>query len=269
MKVRRFAMQLGGFLVGSFVLMSSSSAPTLAQQEQPRALSPHNHDMTPDQKSQASAFVKLVRESTERFRDVSVAMSEEYALMFGCVSGPDSGAMGLHYVNLKLVMDGELDPTRPEIVIYEPLPDGRLRLIGADFLVVRRRLARKEPDQRHARARRTASALLREPESLRPPAVLHAARLGLEGQPDRHVRELAFQGVVRRVQRTEPMTTGARRGWPDYFVKGCTSRPRSTMVTPSVTTVASGKNSQRIPPPRTSPPSSLLSPRLMRTTPAP
>jgi hypothetical protein len=43
--------------------------------------------------------------------------------------------MGLHYVNLELVGDGELDPTRPEIVIYEPLPNGRLRLIGADFLV--------------------------------------------------------------------------------------------------------------------------------------
>ena len=44
--------------------------------------------------------------------------------------------MGLHYVNLPLVLDGELDATRPEIVIYEPLPNGRLRLIGADYLVL-------------------------------------------------------------------------------------------------------------------------------------
>jgi hypothetical protein len=34
-----------------------------------------------------------------------------------------------------LVLDGVLDPTRPEIVIYEPQPNGRPRLIGADFLV--------------------------------------------------------------------------------------------------------------------------------------
>ena len=46
--------------------------------------------------------------------------------MFGCVSGPDSGAMGLHYVNLALVGDGELDPAKPEIVIYEPSKNGRL-----------------------------------------------------------------------------------------------------------------------------------------------
>jgi hypothetical protein len=85
--------------------------------------------------NQANALVGVVRQATERFRDVAVAENEGYALMFGCVSGPDSGAMGLHYVNLGLVGDGELDPARPEIVIYEPLPNGRLRLIGADFLV--------------------------------------------------------------------------------------------------------------------------------------
>jgi hypothetical protein len=55
--------------------------------------------------------------------------------MFGCVSGPDWGAMGLHYVDLALVGDDRVDPTRPEIVIYEPLPNGRLPLISADFLV--------------------------------------------------------------------------------------------------------------------------------------
>jgi hypothetical protein len=80
-------------------------------------------------------FVKVVRDATERFKNVAVAEAEGYALMFGCVSGPDSGAMGLHYVNLSLVGDSVLDPTRPEIVIYEPLPNGGLKLIGADFLV--------------------------------------------------------------------------------------------------------------------------------------
>ncbi len=44
--------------------------------------------------------------------------------------------MGLHYVNFDLVFDGELDPTKPEIVIYEPLPGGKLQLVGADYLVL-------------------------------------------------------------------------------------------------------------------------------------
>jgi hypothetical protein len=86
--------------------------------------------------SQAGALIEIVRQATERFRDPAVAEAEGYVLQFGCVSGPDAGAMGLHFVNGTLVGDGELDPTRPEIVIYEPLPNGRLKLIGADFLVL-------------------------------------------------------------------------------------------------------------------------------------
>ena len=69
-------------------------------------------------------------------RDVAVAEADGYGLQFGCVTGPDVGAMGLHYVNFSLVGDGELDAARPEIVIYEPLPNGRLKLTGADFLVL-------------------------------------------------------------------------------------------------------------------------------------
>jgi len=80
-------------------------------------------------------LVKAVRDATERYKDVAAAEADGYTLMFGCVSGPDSGAMGLHYVNLSLVTDNVLDPAKPEIVIYEPLPNGRLKLTGADFLV--------------------------------------------------------------------------------------------------------------------------------------
>jgi hypothetical protein len=113
------------------LLLVAGTAPVSAQGPDDRT-----HAQTPDRPHDASALVRVVREATERFKDVSVAENEGYALQFGCVSGPDSGAMGLHYVNFPFVTDGELDPTRPEIVIYEPLPNGRLKLVGADFLVL-------------------------------------------------------------------------------------------------------------------------------------
>jgi hypothetical protein len=106
----------------------------------------HMDTMKRDQSGNASAFLKVVRESTERFKDVRVAMAEGYALQFGCVSGSDSGAMGLHYVNGKLVESGVLDPTRPQIVIYEPMPDGSLKLIGADYLVLAQTWNATHPD---------------------------------------------------------------------------------------------------------------------------
>jgi len=110
-----------------FVVVAGS-LPVLAQ---------HSHDMQSDASAaQRSALIKIVRQATERFKDVSVAEAEGYALQFGCVSGDDFGAMGLHYVNGALVKSGVLDATRPQIVIYEPMPNGGLRLIGADYLLV-------------------------------------------------------------------------------------------------------------------------------------
>jgi hypothetical protein len=92
----------------------------------------HSHG---NQKAHSGDLVRIVRDSTRRFLDVRRAEAEGYGLLFGCVSGPDDGAMGLHYVNMALVADPVLDPSRPEIVIYEPLPNGGRRLVGADFLV--------------------------------------------------------------------------------------------------------------------------------------
>lgn len=91
---------------------------------------------TPEEQANAATLLRTVRQATERFKDVRAAEAEGYALQFGCVSGPDSGAMGLHYVNADLVAQGVLDPTRPQIVIYEPTPGGGLKLTGADFLVM-------------------------------------------------------------------------------------------------------------------------------------
>jgi hypothetical protein len=97
---------------------------------------PQQQELTPDQQNKQSALLGIVREVTERFKDVRVAEHEGYRLEFGCVSGDDFGAMGLHYVNDTLVGNGIVDVTRPQIVLYEAQPDGSLKLTGADYLVV-------------------------------------------------------------------------------------------------------------------------------------
>ncbi|UWZ84433.1 hypothetical protein [Occallatibacter riparius] len=121
------------FLMTALVLMSilPSSAPA---QTSHAHMGTEETELTPEQKTARSALVKIVRESTERFKDVAQAQAEGYSLVFGCVSGDSAGAMGMHYLNGNL-LNGALDPTRPQIVIYEPTKDGKLKLIGADFLV--------------------------------------------------------------------------------------------------------------------------------------
>jgi len=116
------------------VLMSVGSWRALAQEGHSHAA--QQQEMTQGQAKKAGALIKAVRQATERFKDVSVAIHEGYALQFGCVSGSDAGAMGLHYVNGDIVNSGVLDVNHPQIVIYEPTAHGGARLTGADYLLV-------------------------------------------------------------------------------------------------------------------------------------
>lgn len=85
--------------------------------------------------AQATGLVQTVRMATERFKDIEAAKAAGYGLFHGCVSGPQEGAMGIHYVNGDLVGDGALDATRPEALIYE-MRDGRMELVGVEYVVV-------------------------------------------------------------------------------------------------------------------------------------
>jgi hypothetical protein len=123
---------------------SLAIALTVASVCSPRALAQDEHvhtqaqqqEKTAEQLSEENALVKVIRDSTERFKDVAAAEAAGYKLQFGCVSGEDSGAMGLHYVNFDLVNSGVLDATRPQILIYEATPNGGRRMIGVDYLLM-------------------------------------------------------------------------------------------------------------------------------------
>lgn len=88
----------------------------------------HAHHSSPP------ALVQAVRNATSQYIDVNNATAAGYGPFLGCVSGPDHGAMGIHYVNGALVGDGEIDASHPEALIYEPR-NGELRLVGVEFIV--------------------------------------------------------------------------------------------------------------------------------------
>jgi hypothetical protein len=83
----------------------------------------------------SQALVEEVRRGTHGFHDVAAARAAGYAPFLGCVSGPQQGAMGTHFVNGDLVGDGVLDARRPEALMYE-VKGGRLRLVGVEYIVL-------------------------------------------------------------------------------------------------------------------------------------
>ncbi|MGH9139972.1 MAG: hypothetical protein ACRD2I_02390 [Vicinamibacterales bacterium] len=144
MNRKRLTQTVGASLIGAIAIAGGWSARPLA----------HDDDTNHGMGSNASgdhpgALVQAVREATERFRDPAFAQAEGYAPLFGCVSGPDRGAMGQHFVNFPFVSDGRLDIAHPELVIYETLPSGHFKLTGAEFLVLKDQwdAAHAEPPQ--------------------------------------------------------------------------------------------------------------------------
>jgi hypothetical protein len=108
-------------LLGSFAM----TTPLFSQSGAPMDHSEH---------TQPAELVQAVREATQKYIDVNAAINAGYSPVLGCVSGPDHGAMGVHYLNGSL-LNGELDATKPQALIYEPLGGGHMRLVGVEFIV--------------------------------------------------------------------------------------------------------------------------------------
>jgi len=53
----------------------------------------------------------------------------------GCLALAGVGGMGHHYVNWDIFFDDEVDPLRPELLVYVPTPNGGLRLGAVEYLV--------------------------------------------------------------------------------------------------------------------------------------
>jgi len=93
----------------------------------------HQHEAAGTPWHAGSPLVQKVRKATAKFRDINVALASGYAPGTPCVSGPNSGAMGVHLINGAL-LGKEVDAETPEALIYEPTADGRMRLVGVEII---------------------------------------------------------------------------------------------------------------------------------------
>jgi hypothetical protein len=117
-----------------FGVLPSKLASCLNAKQSP-IIAPARFDQAQGEIKPAATLVEAVRLSTKTFRNVDEALSAGYGLFHGCVSGPQEGAMGIHFVNGDLVGDGVLDPMRPEALMYE-FKDGQMQLTGVEYIVI-------------------------------------------------------------------------------------------------------------------------------------
>ena len=87
--------------------------------------------------AQATAYdkeLRAVRAAIARFHSLEQAARAGYTPTPVCVSTP-AGGEGIHYDNLDLMATPEIDPLRPEVLIYAPNRNGKLKLVAVEYFV--------------------------------------------------------------------------------------------------------------------------------------
>lgn len=77
-----------------------------------------------------------VRNATARYTEIGAAIADNFVAATPCVSGPDTGAMGVHYIRMDRVMKLVLNVQQPQALIYEPMAGGAMRLVGVEYIVL-------------------------------------------------------------------------------------------------------------------------------------
>jgi hypothetical protein len=124
-------------IVAVFVLaLATSPSVALAQAKQAGAPSSSSAKLTPELMSARDALAK--------YADPLVAVRDGYFSTVACVDFPHGakegsieyppGAMGVHFLNTAHV-GPQLDPAKPQVLIYEPTGGGKLKLVAAEWFV--------------------------------------------------------------------------------------------------------------------------------------
>jgi hypothetical protein len=93
------------------------------------------------QRHPGASELNAVRAATARYFNLEVAKRHGYALLkdaagIACIDNPGVGGMGIHYVKGALIDDPAEKARTPELLVYEPLRNGHLRLVAVEYVVL-------------------------------------------------------------------------------------------------------------------------------------
>ena len=89
----------------------------------------------PPDDPRVTAGLEQLRAATRPYQTVDSAAAAGYAReVRDCLVHEHHGAMGYHHSNPRFA-DAKVEIARPEILLYERLPDGRYRLNGVEYIV--------------------------------------------------------------------------------------------------------------------------------------
>jgi hypothetical protein len=94
-----------------------------------------NHAQVSKNPAEMNRKLADLRQATATFHNFNKADESGYSVQLTpCLYHSELGGMGYHYANLAL-MDGSINLLEPEVLVYEPKPNGLLRLVAVEYIV--------------------------------------------------------------------------------------------------------------------------------------
>lgn len=76
-----------------------------------------------------------LRSATARYHNVAAALKDGYIPVGECEVHEGEAPGGIPYANIEYLTDGVIDPSKPDALLYEPVKNGKLRLVGVELAV--------------------------------------------------------------------------------------------------------------------------------------
>lgn len=130
-------MRLHSALIPGVLLCSMAFALAACDSAAPfDAASSSAIDARPDH-ANVNSQLAAARAATARYQRVHLAEQDGWhGEGEPCIYHSELGGMGYHYVNEDLMGPPEmLDVTKPQALLYEPMANGRLQLVGIEYIV--------------------------------------------------------------------------------------------------------------------------------------
>jgi hypothetical protein len=100
----------------------------------PTATQPPKFAMAPG--ADTNAMIATLQRVTARYHNIDAAKDDGFVLLHDCETRLNDEPVGTVYVNFDRLLDGVIDPEKPDGLIYEPSSNG-LRLVGVELAVPR------------------------------------------------------------------------------------------------------------------------------------
>ena len=79
--------------------------------------------------------IGMIKRATARYHDLDAAIADDFVFLHGCETRPEEGPAGVLYVNFARLLDGVIDPSSPDALLYEPRPNGPPKLLGVELAI--------------------------------------------------------------------------------------------------------------------------------------